>query len=293
MSRQQSDGNKPCLGRGDIGMIRCLSLVSIIVLWAIGCSGKNEKTSSLALIRASYNCDDEKVRRLLEGGADAQSTDKKKRSVLMYACATFTSAMDDNCRENIVKRLIDGGALVNHRSSDGLSALNIAARVGNYRLVRRLVDNGADIHYRSQSGRTLYHDALGFEVRELQKEYYDVVYDGGRLASRGQQLSSFYSGDRPKMVKYLIGKGLRLDVADEEGITPLILVVKAMVLRHNRIYYEQYVPVVEVMMERGVDVNAVDKSGKSALAYAYEYANGIDPRMSAIVSMLKMNGAKE
>lgn len=104
-------------------------------------------------------------------------------------------------RENCIKLLLQQGAQVNARDFQGFTALHFAAIWGWTSTVKLLLLNGADINAQTDSGKT----ALSLAV--------DNMHDDSLVP---------YLVSSEVMDKY----DLKLDLADSEGHTPLILVIQ-------------------------------------------------------------------
>lgn len=87
---------------------------------------------------AIRNRDLQKVKTLVEAGADVNTVDIYGRTALFMA--TFNRDFD------LVKYLIKKGANVNLRNSFGETPLYIAAFFGDYNLVKYLIKKGADVN---------------------------------------------------------------------------------------------------------------------------------------------------
>ena len=98
------------------------------------------------LIKAAEHGDTEKVRELLDAGADINSADQWRDTVLMLAAA--------NGRANTVKLLLDAGADINIQDKFGKTALMRAAARGYADTVKLLLDAGADIDRPNKYGWT-------------------------------------------------------------------------------------------------------------------------------------------
>ena len=105
------------------------------------------------MFMAAQRGDVEKVRLLLEKGADINYKDK---IVLGHTPMTIAAAWGHT---EVVKLLLDHGASVNQQDDDGTSALQCAASTTKSEMVKLLLDRGADVNHRDNSGRTPLFDA--------------------------------------------------------------------------------------------------------------------------------------
>jgi ankyrin repeat protein len=172
------------------------------------------------------------VKRLLDGGADPNATDRDTTALGM---AAFQG------RTEVVALLLARGADANRSvprsrlESNGvplamafLSAPGSSTRGGGARrlqIARMLLDHGAEIDGRDPQGRTVLHGT----------------------ASRGDVSA----------VELLLSRRAAIDPADAMGLTPLHLAVK-----------EGHAAVAELLLSKGADVRVRARDGGSALDFA-------------------------
>ena len=103
------------------------------------------------LMRAALKGNTERVKELINEGADINQRDENSRTALMFAVI--------NGHYQTMKVLLEYGADVNARSNKGGTALMGAASAGDLRMVQALLDKGADLDARltetNESARTL------------------------------------------------------------------------------------------------------------------------------------------
>ena len=92
------------------------------------------------LMRAALDGNTERVRELIDRGADINQRDENGRTALMFAVV--------NMHYETMKVLLEYGADVNAKSKQGGTALMAAALAGDLRMVQALLDKGADSHAR-------------------------------------------------------------------------------------------------------------------------------------------------
>lgn len=90
------------------------------------------------MMRAALDGDTERVKELINQGADINQRDDNGRTALMFAVV--------NRHYETMKVLLEHGADVNARSNEGGTALMGAASAGELRMVEALLDKGADSH---------------------------------------------------------------------------------------------------------------------------------------------------
>ncbi len=223
---------------------------------------------------AAYGGDINQVKYLVRKGADVKARDKYGKTPLYMAASKG--------HLDVVKYLVEKGADVNTRNNMGRTPLHEAARNGNLEVVKYLVERGADINAEYSAGISLgvgnpsggFGAGLGLadnpvEIRktplheaEKGKHPEVVKYLVGVYISRGMINVKFsdrktllhfaaYGGDIDQ-VKYLVKKGINVNVKDKFGLTPLHEAAKG----GNLV-------VVEYLVKKGADVKTRDKYGRT------------------------------
>jgi ankyrin len=103
-----------------------------------------------ALMRAAFSGDITLVKQLLAHGADTKIVSKDSETVLMAACGTgfipgYSKGRTAAERLEVVKLLIDLGQDVNAGDDYGITALMVAANIGDVPIIQYLIDKGADL----------------------------------------------------------------------------------------------------------------------------------------------------
>ena len=91
------------------------------------------------LIEAAKKGEAEKVRALLDAGADVNAKDEHGATALMYALGG-----EGKLYPAIAKVLLDAGADVNAKAGNGVTAVMLAAFSGDAELIKLLLDAGAE-----------------------------------------------------------------------------------------------------------------------------------------------------
>jgi hypothetical protein len=113
------------------------------------------------LIEAASRGDLEKVKRLLNEGADVNAKNKYGQTPLHWA-ATWGHL-------DIVKLLVDRGADINAKDEDGETPLHWAAANDHLDVVEFLLDRGADVNAKSGYGQTPLHWAATYSRLDIVK----------------------------------------------------------------------------------------------------------------------------
>jgi ankyrin repeat protein len=166
---------------------------------------------------------------------------------LLGAVAGATQSMD------LAKLLLEAKADVNE-GLDISSALGCAIIVDNADMVKLFIDAGADLHKRTVEGMTCLHLACDSSQDNVVNAVtaWGADPDDKRLA--GIQCGRFLTG---RVVETLIDGKADVSAKDPRGITPAMLAAT-----HN------YHPMLQVLLNRGANVNDVDQNGLSVLHYA-------------------------
>jgi uncharacterized protein len=103
-----------------------------------------------ALMRAAFSGDIELAKLLLAHGADPKVLSKDSETTLMAACGTgfipgYSKGRTPAERLEVVKLLIDLGIDVNAADDYGITALMVAANIGDVPIIQYLIDKGADL----------------------------------------------------------------------------------------------------------------------------------------------------
>ena len=88
------------------------------------------------------------VQVLLDKGADVRKRDRKFDAVLIYAVTAYADNID------LVRLLLDRGAVVDENSKDGCTALISAASKGHVGVAKLLLESGAEINMQDGDGST-------------------------------------------------------------------------------------------------------------------------------------------
>ncbi|MDR2642497.1 MAG: ankyrin repeat domain-containing protein [Planctomycetaceae bacterium] len=228
---------------------------------------KYDAEASKRLLSSSKLSLDE-IKKLVEHGANVNAVTDGNNTVLH----NYISANDPE----ILKYLIEQGANVNARNVSGFTPLDRAVKkntaIGNpahaqhdpkktTEIIKILVDNGADIFANNLSTNPINsylrrYNGIGVDLdlvkSLLNKNNINMQDQNGRTPLHCVILS------RPTTLEVLkyICEDCKADVnlPDNSGVTPIHCAVTSL-----------NIAVVTLLLEKGADINAVDKSGKSAL----------------------------
>ena len=117
----------------------------------------------MELLEAVKRGDAERVRELLDRGADPNARDERGWTPLHYAA--------ERGRADVARLLLDEGARVDAEDGEGLTPLHFAAEAGSPEAVKLLVERGADVSARDVHGRTPLRLALSNESCWVLREF--------------------------------------------------------------------------------------------------------------------------
>jgi ankyrin repeat protein len=219
------------------------------------------------------------VKRLLDGGFDANSTTKSGGMTALMLAAPDIEKM---------KLLLDRGANADARARNRYSALLVAAQYpGSTKAMELLLDHGARTRLPKGEGTPLFNAyptlLAAFSgnaeiVGRLHKE-------GDRVDERMNLIGRFpvtpmlmlVGTHRVNSAKALLDAGANVNEVDDDGIS--LLQWAAISNRPE---------MARLLIQRGADLNHIDKKGMTALLYAAS----VDFGDSAMVSLLVKSGAR-
>lgn len=230
---------------------------------------------------------------------------KEAVSILMEA-GMYVSTLDDIQRTPLhwaayygnayaAKALIENGALVNVVDNHARTPLFIASWGDHLEVVKLLLDNGANVDARYLGAASPLTTAAAANNSEVSK--YLVQHNANIDLVCNMQVTPIYlfvRNNNPEMVDYLLQKGARVNYRDLAGRSPLYLAVKkgyvdiATKLMNygadtkilddsngNNLLHVAAAngrdEIARLLIDRGVDVNAINFEGYSPLDYAGKY----------------------
>lgn len=193
--------------------------------------------------------------RLLGGGADADALDEDGRDALHYAAARGHKEM--------VRFLLSRGASPVHVADNG-TALHWAAFWNRPEIARMLVEGGAVVDGRDTEGRTALHAAAATDAVDAAEQLVKSGADVNALADDGTPLhvAAFYANSR--MVRTLLAHGADPKARDDVGATPL----HAVAMHKERKPRDAAVAIVRMLVEGGAGRDARDHAGRTPLDVA-------------------------
>jgi len=214
------------------------------------------------LLSACEQCDVEGAKLLIEKGADVNAKFNYGMTAIFHAVS---------CKNGVelVKLLIENGADVNKRDEDDSTPLHIVAKNENgYEITTLLLNNGARINAKDKYGFTpLFYAAENENTIEILKLLIECGADINVKNNTGQTpiFASLFNGNY-NTTRFLIKIGAEVNVKTSlkdkimPGFTPLILLLYS---RNGN-----QIDIVKMLIDKGVNVNAQDGFGNTALHLA-------------------------
>ncbi|MBQ4821873.1 ankyrin repeat domain-containing protein [Aquimarina sp. MMG016] len=164
----------------------------------------NEGGQTLLHIASSIENSSEIIRILVNGGINVNTLDKD-------GCTSLLEAVKYDCPNNL-KVLFDLGADPRIPNSEKQSPLQIACAGDNLECVQTLIENGVSVNDDSETNKTPLHYAVYSRSSiDLIEYLLDNRADINGGDGYGTPLMSAISREDTEMVKYLIGKGAKVD----------------------------------------------------------------------------------
>jgi len=213
------------------------------------------------------------VRQLLEAGADTEAADGSGELPLHLAIRSGDAP--------VLELLLSHGEQVDARDrSYGQTALMFAVREEKPLLARRLLEAGADVNAQSFAGEE-HRRVLPSEVPVGTSQGVGINRSG--LPDRGMRypiigmktplLFATRQGNL-ELVQMLVAAGADIELADANGITPLInAILNHSVVNVNRSGKSDHLAIAKFLVAAGANVNAVDWYGQTPLWVAVDIRN--------------------
>lgn len=158
-----------------------------------------------------------KAQRLLQQGEPINGQENAL-GVTPLHCAVYQG------NDEMVEFLLECGANGNATTTDGQTPLHIAAQRGHRKCMKLLFARRVDLHIVDHSGAPSLHAAVGTATDEstvplLVKHKMNLNFQNPVTGNTALHLA--VASRRPRIILFLLEKGASIDVANDEGFTPL------------------------------------------------------------------------
>lgn len=160
----------------------------------------------------------------------------------------------------LLNKGVDISVNVNALDKDGLTPLFWASNKNHHDVIKLLLDHGADIDYSldmalARKNKTTAYTLIKYaDENNLTFKNHESVYSRLLLieASHGKLAA----------IENLIAKMADIETQDEHGRTPFLIAIQ-----------QNHIPLLDLMIEAGADINHEDNNGNNALYYALKSKN--------------------
>ncbi len=205
---------------------------------------------------------------LIQEGANINALDKEGRTPLLNAIMFKKS--------DLAHMLIEMGADVKIKCKEGANAIIYALFFGPEDLIEPILDSGQDVNEIYQGGVTLMQGAAAMSHTNALNILLERGADVNARSDRGE--TPLYFGvrqGRTEIVEWLLSHGAQTQgKIGDSGRNLLHLAT-----------LKGYTDIATLLVDKGVDIDATDKFGKTAIQYAKKYGH------KKIAALLKTKGA--
>jgi len=196
----------------------------------------------------------EKVKSLLDAGANPNSTDWENWTPLMTAAST-------NEDPEMISVLVNAGANPNELLNDDWTPLMLAVQDNrNSEIVNALVRSGAGIDFRGIHNRTALMYAVRYSTYSIVKELVDLGADVNAYGEFNTTPLMFAasSADDIEICRLLIDSGADVNARDSAGNTPLVFTAG----------WQNDPMFTQLMLNSGAQMNTPNDAGENAIVSA-------------------------
>jgi len=280
----------------DDSLLRAISGRSLEGLQAALASGANPRAADISGDTALHRAvifwgDAEVIKQLQSLGVNINAVNRAGETSLLRSLQHVHYSSDPDKVEQVVKLLLAGGALAALGDTKGVTPAGAALELGRLPLIKAVLDAGGhlppdsllkvlalgtdvpliqllmqhassiDLSLRDSSGRTAAHLAAQSAPRLFLLHW--LVQQGADLQARDKHSSTLLAaaalGENMPGMTFLVGLNLKLDAVNNDGSQ----------IAHLAAYGARY-PVLQWLVEQGVDLQARDRWGRRPLDIAID-----------------------
>lgn len=193
-----------------------INIVNMLLNNGANVNHKNNSAETALMISCKRG-HDKVVQKLVDYGASINYKDKSGATALINAV--------ENQNEKIVDILLKQNDIrIDLSNNANKSPLIYAVMKGNFNLVKKLYESGADVNHKTIDGHTPLTIAAFNQRKKILKFLVDHMADVNHQNSCGENALMFAIINKDvKMVKYLVEHGAKVNVANECNYTPLMM----------------------------------------------------------------------
>ncbi|KAJ5682003.1 uncharacterized protein N7477_001943 [Penicillium maclennaniae] len=239
-----------------------------------------------------------KALRLLEQGVPINGQENAL-GVTPLHCAVYQG------NEEMVEFLLECGANGNATNADGQTPLHIAAKRGHRKCMKLLFAQRVDLHIVDHSGAPSLHAAVGTATDEstvplLVKQRLNLNFQNPINGNTALHLA--IASRRPRIILFLLEKSASIDIANNEGLTPLQMAANmdnceaiSLLLQHCASVEARFIAgptalqyaawkghwiAFDLLLIGGADINVWNKQGETLLHEQARHRGNIEARTS-------------
>jgi ankyrin repeat protein len=234
-----------------------------------------DENGNTPLINAADGCSIEIVELLVSNGADVNAKDSK------YGDTPLLKALCSG-QKGVVSLLVSNNADVNATNKAGRSPLYEALLWDNkIDCIELLISKGADVNAKeAEEGRTPLILATAGNIAVVQLLVKKGAEINAKMDNGKTPLSWALDRCQIETAAFLIANGADVNAEDRSGNTPLSLALEKD-YQHEKVF----VPMVELLISKGANINSQEKGLKNPLIWAWRGNHG------EIVKLLVTKGA--
>lgn len=241
-----------------------IEILKLLVEKGLNLNTKFEDNTTL-LHSAVYKNSIQFVKYLVENGFDISIFEEYTiDSPLIQAARRHH--IPENDMSDVFTYLINSGIDVNSRNNYFETPLLYAAQ-NDVVITKLLVENGADINAKSSNGENALKKAISMSKFDIVKYLIEQGADINAKDNRG--ISILISSLRhPKLLELILKSGANVNTITAKGKTPLITTII-----DPNVKDKERLNIINILLEYGTDINQITYEGGSALSYAIKRRN--------------------